>query len=561
MVGRNDWNGLDKIQAQQSELGSHVIDELLSGNLNRREFMRRGAVIGLGSATLGAVLAACGGANSRSSSAGASTASPRKGGTLRVAATAPNTAPNPLLVSDVGGAAMLTQTGEYLIHDDPTYTLRPMLATSWSPNSAGDVWTIKLRPNVRFHNGKGLTAKDVVYTYDLNTNPKNASAALSALQGVLSHGQTEAADDHTVIFHLDAPVGNFPYLISSDTYNTIILPDGTDPSEWGKTFVGTGPFKLRSYSANVGAKFVRNPDYWGTKVLLDGTAFNFYDGPQPQLLALQSNTVDVIQQVAAQGSAAILHNPAYTILDHHCSAYREVHMRTDMAPFTDKRVRQALALTLARPQIVSALFQGRATLGNDSPFAPVFKSTNTSVPQRTKDIAKARQLLRAAGVPHGFNVTLTTETLGEIPQYAQIIQQSAKQVGININLKVETEAAYYGKAVIGQSDWLDSVLGITDYGARGAPNVFLQATLTSHGIWNAARFNNANYNGLVKKYVAAVDLQSQRKAAGKIQEFLLDETPLIIGYFFDWLTPTKNTVKGVVPGAEGQMFLGGASIA
>ena len=83
----------------------------------------------------------------------------------------------------------------------------------------------------------------------------------------------------TVAFHLEAPNGNFPYLVSSDNYGAIIVPKGTDFDKWQSTFVGTGAFKLESYTQNVGANFVPNPDYWGAKPLPRLTQFKFYDEP------------------------------------------------------------------------------------------------------------------------------------------------------------------------------------------------------------------------------------------------------------------------------------------
>ena len=111
-------------------------------------------------------------------------------------------------------------------------------------------------------------------------------------------------------------------------------------------------------------------------------------------------------------------------------------MRCDQKPFTDPRVRQAIALSLDRPAITQALFKGYSDVGNDSPFAPVFPSTDTSVPQRAQDIAKAKSLLAAAGLPNGFTTPLVTENSLEIPQYAQIVVQQAAAIGVKINLKV-----------------------------------------------------------------------------------------------------------------------------
>jgi peptide/nickel transport system substrate-binding protein len=170
-------------------------------------------------------------------------------------------------------------------------------------------------------------------------------------------------------------------------------------------------------------------------------------------------------------------------------------------------------------------------------------------------LAAAKQLLEAAGVGKGFKVTLTTEKYLEIPQYAQLIQSAAKQVGIDIDLKVEDQGAYYGDAVPGKSDWLDSALGITDYGHRGVPNVYLSAPLLSDGTWNAAHFKNAEYDQLVKGYVGALDLEGQKATAGKIQRLLLDETPIIFGYFYDYLAVTTKNVTGVEVTAMSHIFL------
>ena len=87
--------------------------------------------------------------------------------------------------------------------------------------------------------------------------------------------------------------------------------------------------------------------------------------------------------------------------------------------------------------------------------------------------------------------------LQEIPDYAVLLQNACREIGIKLNLKIETDAAYYGKAQPGQSDWLDSEMGITDYGHRGVPNVLLGAPLLSGGAWNAAHFKNPAYDALV----------------------------------------------------------------
>ncbi len=543
---------LEQLRRRTGPLENHVIDEFLAGRLNRRAFLAHGTRVGIGLPVLSALLGLPAASPAR--------AAGKADATIRVASTTPSGAIEPVSTANAGGLLMLMQTGEFLIRDTPDLTLRPALALSWKPNDDGSVWTFALRPGVKFHNGKTMTAADVVATIDRLANPKNGSNALSAFRGVLSVGGTKKVDDLTVAFHLDAPNGNFPYLVSSDNYNAIILPEEYS-GDFEKTFIGTGPFKLERFTPNVGASFVRNPDWWGGKVLPARTEFTFYADQQPQILALQGAQVDIIAAVAVQGAQGLLNDPDVKLIKLRSSAHRQVHIKTDVPKFADKRVRQAMALTLDRPALVSGLFRGNAEVGNDSPIAPVYPSADPAVPQRKKDVALARKLMAEAGAEKGFEATLTLERTQELPDYAVLIQNSVSQIGIKLNLKIEDQGAYYGNVKPGTSDWLDSEMGITVYGHRGIPNVLLGAPLLSGGAWNAAHFKNPEYDKLVADYVAATDLGVQRSNAGKISNLLLDQTPIIFAYFYNYITATGPTVTGVENTAITQLFLHNASVA
>ena len=126
---------------------------------------------------------------------------------------------------------------------------------------------------------------------------------------------------------------------------------------------------------------------------------------------------------------------------------------------------------------------------------------------------------------------------------------------VEVTLNVEDQSVYYGRAVFGSSDWLDSEMGIEDYAHRGVPNTILTACLGSRGIFNAAHFKSAEYDRLVAGYIAALDPAAQRSSAGRIQRLLLEETPVITAYYYDWLSVTGKRVSGVRPSANGQLDL------
>ncbi|CAN7142561.1 ABC transporter substrate-binding protein [Mesorhizobium amorphae] len=545
---------LDLLRRNHSPLENHLIDGLVDGRVSRRDFVRHGSLLGLSLPLLGRIgmTAGLGGMPSLARAQDAS------GATIRVACNVPTAAIDPVTIADGGGTLLIQQVGEFLCIDGPDLVLQPALAESWKPNDKGTVWTFTLRKGVKFHSGGEMKADDVVATIDRLADPASSSNALSVFKGVLQKGATRKIDDYTVEFHLDAPNGNFPYMVSSDNYNAIILP-ASYKGDYEKSFDGTGPFKLEKYTPKVGASFVRNEDYWGPKALPERTEFTFFDDIQPQILALQGGQVDIINQLPTFGGVGLLNDPNVDIISLKSSLNRQVHMRCDSDPFKDPRVRRAIALSIDRDKLVAGLMKGRASLGNDSPFASVYPSTDTSVPQRKQDIAQAKQLMQAAGVGTGFKVTLTNGRLAEIPAYAQLLQNWVKEIGIELDLNIMDQGAYYGDAVFGKSNWLDSVMGITDYGHRGVPNVFLAAPLKSDGTWNSAHFKNKDYDALANSYIAALDLEAQKATAGKIQKLLLEETPIILGYFSDYLTATSKGWTGVQPTAMGQLFLEKAS--
>jgi peptide/nickel transport system substrate-binding protein len=560
-----DHERLDDLRRGRGPIQEHVIDEFVAGRLSRRDFLRRGTMIGLSMPVLGGILAACGSSTSTPAPS-TSTKAPagKAGSSIKAGILVPAAAINPITIADQGGLELIGNVGEFLVFTDHQGNYHPWLATSWSPNSDASVWTFKIRPGVKFNDGTPMTVDDVVYSFKTQSDPKSSANALSVFGGTLSPDGVVKVDSSTVAFHLQHPDAAWPDAVSEDNYNMIIVPNNFDYAKYQTSWPGTGRLMQVSYTPNVGASMVPNPHYWGTKALPSKVDFTFYPTEAPMAAALQAGAIDAMDQFSVATSPQLL-NGTFNVISIKAAAHRQLSMRNDLHPFNNKYVRQAIAYTLDRPAIVAALFKGLAQVGNDSPFAPVYKSTDTSVAQRAKNLTLAKQLLAKGGVPNGFATPLLTETTQEMPHFAQIIKQSAAQIGVNISLTIETPTKYYGSAVFGKSDWLDGEMSLVDYGARSVPNVYLGAPLHSinakagTGSWNAARFNNPTFDMLASQYVAAVDLTSQRSLAGKIERLLLDETPIIFAYFYDYLSATAKNVSGVYPTAQGQFFLWNAA--
>ncbi|GHH86728.1 peptide ABC transporter substrate-binding protein [Streptomyces sulfonofaciens] len=530
------------------EYEHHLLEELRARRLSRRRFLMRASAAGLAVPAVSSILAACGPSDT-SPQQGTPSGKPRRGGTANVAITKPASVVDPVTLYNQGGQTTAQIAGEYLCFPRADYTLDPRLAVSWKAKKP-DEWTFVLRKGVKWHDGKDFTADDVVYTMNLLTDPKVNSSALSAFKGIFSHGNIEKVDDHTVTFHLDTPFVDFPYLVSSFNFNAIILPKGYQVGDFAKGRIGTGPFIMTQYQTETGATFERNPHYWDPRYpLLDGIKLTYYADDAAIALNMQGGKEQVWQVAPYQNSQALLKNPNLTVIKSKSSGYRGVHMRTDQAPFDNQHLREAVALCIDRPSLVKSLLGGFGSVGNDHSFAPVYPlaaDALTGIPQRKQDYAAAKAALARGGKPRGFSVTLTTEQYLEIPQYAVLIKQACKKVGIDINLNVMPQSAYYGNG--GNQPWLQVPMGIVDWGARGVPSQAILPAYTAHGIWNSAHWADPEFDKLFVRLNGTLDEQRRLSIAKQMAGIQHEQVPELIGYWISNLRITSSKIGGLAAG-------------
>lgn len=527
----------------------HLFEELKSGRLDRRGFLRIASVMGIGAGTA-SILAACGTTASSGTATSAATASgaPKRGGSITPGFSIPAASPEPINMYDAGSINTVEVACEYLCYPRPDYTLEPKLATSWNSDASGKNWTFNLRQGVKFHDGSTFSADDVIATFALLLNPSSQSGAASAFKGILSAGQIEKVTSNQIIFHLDRPYVDFPYLVSVFNYNTAIMPKNYKIGDFIKGGVGTGPFILKSYVPGQKATFVRNPNYWNSsQPYLDSVNVIYFSNTTAVMSALESGSIDIITLAYQPQSDSLLTNPNLTILSDKSSQTAMLNLRVDQAPFNDKRVRQALAYTLDRQGTLQALFNGRGSIGQDHIFAPIFPTSASALklPAREQNIAKAKSLLAAAGQT-SINVTLTTEQFREIPDWATILKQQAAAAGINVNLNIEPQATFYGSG--SNQPWLSVPMGIVDWGERGSPDQFASLALDTGAVWNSAHWSDPAFDQLMKQFEATVDLQKRESIATQAATIMMDETPVIIAYWLDEIRATAKNVHGLAAG-------------
>jgi peptide/nickel transport system substrate-binding protein len=566
----------DRLRKASSPLEVDLVESYAKGRLSRRQFLQRGSVIGLSVPFMGAVIAACGSdeksgsgssggagttaAGSPDTGATATTAGgPAKaGGTLKVANPKPSGPVDPVAMENLGAYTIASIPLEYLCGPGEGAELAPMLAESWSPNDDGSVWTFVLRKGVMWHDGSPFTSADVVATLD--------RLAEAGLKASIAKGAAVAKDDLTVEITLLAPDGQFPYQVSNWNPQSLITPaDYAAGTTISDRPVGTGPFKLVSYDDATGVKYERNDAWWGGTPSLDGVEIVFSDTPEAQIQGLLGGAVDaVVQFPVIGGDAVFAQSDKYVIDSIQGSSHRQIWMNTREGNFVDKRTRQAIAYALDREAIIETVLRGKGDMGNDHPIAPLYEYWDSAQPQRTRDVEKAKQLLKDSG-KEGLEITLNVVDLQEISKTAELVKTQLEEIGMKISLNVKSPAngiydtwckVYDSTNEPAGCDGGEE-FGIVDYGNRATPDVFLTKAYAT-GEWNSAHFVNEELNTAVAAYQAALDTDGRAEAIKKVQEIATEEVPYAIPYFVNSLTAYSTKVTGVQQTGLGHYYLGKA---
>ncbi len=529
---------------EATPIENNLIDELVEGELDRAEFLRRGAMFGVSVGVMSSALALAGEAAARAQGSFAPAAGAVKvGGTARVGLAKWGGSLEPYKLAEAGSLGMSGIPGEYLTYSDNSNQIRPWLASGWKANKAATVWTFQLRRGVRFHNGDEMTADDVVANYKVYTGNKQ-SQALSIFEGILGPAGVVKRGKYTVEFRLKQPTGAFPYLVSQTSYQCIIYPRSIKLNEWVKSgMIGTGPFKLKNFSEKREYNLVRHDQYWGGRPPLDGVKVTAYETSTAMALALRAGQIDILSAISRLEAQPFIGNRKFRILTLPTAAHRQFTMRVDDPALDDARVRRAVALTINRPQLIEGLLKGAALVGNDTPFWQRYPSA-ASTPQRRRDVAEARQLLAAAG-QRDLSFTITTHRLQEIPDYAAAIQRYARDAGIDVKIELQSDAEYYGGGddYYATTPWINKQATITEWGHRAVPNVYLTAAYASNGIWNAPHYKNPKLDAAIKSYLSAVDTRTQRRYSREITSILKRDVPIVIAYHYINVTPVAANVR------------------
>ena len=490
-----------------------------ASNLSRRGFLK---VLAAGSAATVGTIAL--------DFASPAIASAQDASTLRIAWLTPATL-DPRSASGDSEIAVLNALYDYLIDTDSAANLVPRLASSWEVSDDGLQYTLQLREDAAFHDGSPVTVDDVLWT--IQWHQDSESTITNLLTSVES---VEAGDGNTVVMTLTDPNPDFLYNLTDNKF--VILKSGAE--NIGAEFNGSGPFILDELIPGDRAIMSANPNYWGGAPSIETLEFIFFDDQQAGIAAVQGGTADGILRLDNSSFLGFSGDVNFTASDVPTSGHHLVRLRADRAPGDDVRVRQAFKLATDRQAIWDRIQLGFGAVGKDSPIGPAFGQyflEDAEVPAR--DPQAAADLLAEAGYADGLDMTLHVPNSGNFPDLAQTLAAQWEEAGIRVEIQLEDENAYYVE------DWLEVDLGVTGWGARPIPQIYLDVAYQTDAIWNESHYSDPRVDELIDIARSSLD-QDERVAAYKeIQQIMLDTGPIIVPYFFAQFMVLAENVGGV----------------
>lgn len=359
---------------------------------------------------------------------------------------------DPAQITDIESALVANQVYEGLVRfKQGSVEIEPALAESYEVSPDGLHWTFHLRKDVRFQDGSLFNADAVIFSVMRQMDPYHPFHAAGRMRyarflfGDRSTTETElvtdvvAPDSHTVVFQLSRP--HTPFLKNlAMTPAMIVSPQAvkTYAKDFNTTMVGTGPFRLSSHKRDQSVTISRNENYWGAKSRLDQVRFRILKDPNVRVNSIRKGDSDIISGIDPSSLPLLEKDDNVQVLSEASMNLGYLSLNNKRAPLDNPKVRLALAYAIDRAYIVNTLFSGTSVEAKTiiPPGMIGFSPENEGFPHNPQ---KARKLLKEAGFPNGFTLTLSSHDRARIynpvgGKLAERVQQDLSAVGITVKI-------------------------------------------------------------------------------------------------------------------------------
>jgi len=411
--------------------------------------------------------------------------------------------------------------------------LTPILAESWEPRPGAKGWVLKIRQGVTFHNGKTLTAADVVYSLNRHRGKDSKSAAKAYLAPV---ADIQATNPNEVLVTLDGGNADFPYILA-DTHLGI-MPEDAQPDAG----LGTGAFILQSFEPGVRALTKRNPNHWRTdRGLVDSVETLAINDPVARLNALLSGRIHIMSRPDPHIASSIEKNPKLQLFNTSAGGHFCFPMRCDTPPFDNKDVRLALKYAIDRDEIVKRVLLGYGKVANDQPIPSYDPNFAADIPQRPYDPDKAKFHIARSGHSGPIELQVSDGAFPGAVAAAEVFQASAGKAGVEIKV-LRVPADGYWKNV-----WMKVPFCASYWSGRPTADLVFSAAYTTASPWNETSWKSPKFDQILLAARAEADAAKRKPMFHDLQVMVYEDGGELIPMFNNFLDAASSTVRGFVP--------------
>lgn len=471
-----------------------------------------------------------------SSFARKATAAPKRGGTLRIglAGGTSNDSLDPTLIPVDSGFLMMATARSTLVSIDAKGNVVPNLAESWEPSSDLKQWAFNIRPGATFHSGKSVTPEDVIASLNIHRDKKSTSAAKPLLTPVID---IKADGKNRVIITLDSPNVDFASILRTDM---LVVVPSKDGEAVRTTADGTGPYVLERFEPGQHMNYVRNPNFWDLDNygFLDAAEVTIIQDVAARMSALRAGKVDLINSVDLKTVHLLKRVPGIRVEDTPSGLYYGLPMLTDVAPFNDNNVRQAIKYAINRKELVEKVLLGYGTLGNDQPLSSRNKYFNPNIPQTEYDPDKARYYLKQSGLD-SIDIPLSVAEIGFPGAVATgtLFAASAAKAGIKLDVTREPDDGFFERV------WMQKPFSAAFWHEAITADARFTEAFLPEASWNETHFNNKRFNELVVTARKTVDEAARTGMYHEMQQIIHDDGGLLNPMFANYVWAMKDNVK------------------
>jgi peptide/nickel transport system substrate-binding protein len=453
----------------------------------------------------------------------AQAATPKKGGLFRQAMTGGATSDSidPATLFANHGINTCSQVSNCLVEIDNNFKPIPELAESWGSSADAKKWTFKLRQGVEFHNGKTMTAEDVIFSIQHHRGDDSKSAAKPYLKSITS---AKATGKYEVEFELSSGSADFPFIMGD--YHLRIFPSGTQGKDWDKG-IGTGGYMVENWEPGVRALTKRNPNYWKAgHAHFDEIETLAITDVNARTNAIKTKRVDVIDRVDVKTAHLLKKMSGLDVTALPSLMHYSIPMMTDMKPYDNPDVRMALKLAVNREEMLKTILKGFGEKGNDHPISSINRYHAGNLEQRAYDPDKAKFHMKKAGMlDHTFNLHASDAAFSGAVDAAVLLQESAKKASIKINVVREPSDGYWSNV------WTKKEWCMCYWSGRPVEDMMFSMAYAAGAPWNDTHWKNDKFNRLLVEARAELDDTKRGQMYGEMQEICRDDSGTIVPMF------------------------------